>query len=125
MSAINFLCCYCGIFIKKNRNNLKRHEKLHGDYVKTIKCAAQNCEITFQNKSNYNIHWREQHANKKMPDYLNFVDEKPKLKKKTRSMNINREFITTTPIAVSPTEFQLETVIEQCLMREQFFGKLQ
>lgn len=28
-SKIEFLCAYCGIFIKKNRANLDRHEKLN------------------------------------------------------------------------------------------------
>lgn len=118
MSEIKFLCCYCGIFIKKNRANLNRHEKLHEEFIEKIKCAMEKCEETFQNKSNYWAHWRLKHPNKTMPNTLDFVKKKSTLKKnivEKKSAPSN---------AISSIGFEITSVILECLMREPLFGEL-
>ena len=119
-----FLCCYCGIFIKQNIANLKRHEKIHQKCVQVIKCGQQNCRETFHNKSNYERHWFNKHKNEKMPDGLNFIETMPKktrkMCEKKNQMPANAQTLSTPRI-----EYQMENVMRKCLIREPFFGKLQ
>lgn len=117
-----FLCSFCGIFIKKNRANLDRHENLHQPLIRKIKCAEKNCVITFQTKSSYAKHWNDQHPNKKMPDGLEFVNEKPKLKKIKRNIHTVKKVITSN--VASKNDFKLKSIITNCIMREPLFGKL-
>lgn len=118
----NFLCCYCGIFIKKNRANIDRHEKLHKPLIKKIKCSKINCNVTFQNKSSYVKHWNDKHPNENIPDGLDLVNEKPKLKKIKRNIHTVKKPITSS--AVTKIDLKLEDIINHCLMREPSFGEL-
>lgn len=132
MSEIKYLCCYCGVFIKKNRANLDRHEKLHEELINKIKCAIKKCEATFQNKSNYWAHWKLKHSNKTMPNSFNFVE----MKTKRRKMNRNHIYEDKNTATANGFEFELELNSEsaiafefnnvkiECLMREPFFGEL-
>lgn len=74
-----FLCSFCGIFIQVNLNNLRRHEKLHeSPSALKIKCVAENCMATFQQKSDYYRHWNSKHK-ELMPDGLNYINEERKV----------------------------------------------
>lgn len=81
----------------------------------------KNCQASFQNKSNYTRHWANQHANEKMPDGLNYMEQGPKTRKPNRNSHAekrpaNAEF--------SSNALQMEKVVEMCLMREPFFGEI-
>lgn len=119
-----FLCCYCGEMFKKNIAFLKRHEVLHKKIVKRIQCASENCIVTFQNKANYHAHWSYKHSNQVMPNVLNFVQEKSKYKnkiKKTATKTTKKISVNSVEAAV---EFKLNVKIEECLMRDPFFGEI-
>lgn len=73
-----FLCSFCGIFIKKNLNNLLRHERLHDSSVKKIQCGMFKCEAKFQQKGDYYRHWQNKHANIQIPDGFIYVEEERK-----------------------------------------------
>lgn len=125
-----FLCSFCGLFIKKNRANLIRHENLHKTIVGKILCSA--CESTFQNKTNYWNHWVKKHIGKIMPNTLNTVKEhtkyKTKYKERRKNQIISVEFDGKCPdfvmnVNVEDTKFDINEIISQCYMRDPFFGK--
>lgn len=125
MSEKLFLCYYCGIFIKKNIANLKRHEKLHKVSSIKIECAIESCKITFQNKSNYTRHWREKHPSMKLPDGLKFVEKESKSRKTIKNKCVNRKFAAELINGTPPAGLQFKRILDECQLREPFFGKLQ
>lgn len=130
-----FLCCFCGIFIKKNKNNLDRHERIHVDKVKKYKCCAENCESTFINKENYYDHWKRQHRNIVIPDCLNIIYEEPKLKKRqierikaeTQTEPFRTSFdygILESVGLIQKFNVKIENSVLECLKANPFFGEL-
>lgn len=129
-----FLCCFCGIFIKKNINNLHRHEKLHGTEIKKYKCCAKKCVLTYTNKENYYAHWQKVHRDSVMPDCLQIVYEKPKLKKlfikksaakpyiKNCKMPIDYEILQVLGL-IQKASIKIVDPIAHCLKSNLFFGE--
>lgn len=68
-----FWCSFCEAQIATNKANLIRHEKVHMAEIQKIKCSAENCSITFKQKSDYYRHWSQKHGNLIMPDGLSYV----------------------------------------------------
>lgn len=54
-------CYICKLYLKNKFSNLRRHVNLHSASVKCFKCLE--CNETFQNKSNWKIHWSRKHDN--------------------------------------------------------------
>lgn len=127
-----FLCCFCGALIKKNRNNLERHEKLHSETIKRIKCSS--CKSTFSNKANYWKHWMQKYKDIIMPNALDTVikpGKEPKAIIKRTLKMVEREGKSTDE---KPTDFyilnalglihKVETKIKIKGIDAPFFGKL-
>lgn len=157
--TIFFLCCFCGIKIHANRNNLDQHEKLHSSLVSKIKCAAKYCGSHFANKSIYWKHWMVKHSTLTMPDFLIYVDVPAELSrrgrplgrgeqaKEVKKVHKNRAARATKMLKpanatksngcendgvchIEKTEYpnyfnlNLENTIEDCLLRDPFYGSL-
>lgn len=104
-----FLCCFCGLQIKKNKYNLDRHEELHAKKVKKIQCSVENCGQTFTNNRNYSVHWQRRHADIEQPNSFRFVYEETKPRKKlsqNREAKIKTPKIHTTDV-FQPIDFQI------------------
>lgn len=149
-----FLCCFCGIIIKTHRYNLDLHEKLHGEYISKIQCAAKKCKSSFADKRNYWNHWARYHKEMVMPDILIHSDEpntktqakrattvKSKATKKAKQLGCVKHV--KNAMKSVPGEkrnvqndagergnssdlisFNIEKTIEDCLLRDPFYGHL-
>lgn len=126
-----FLCSFCGIFIRKNLNNLLRHEQLHDSSVKKIQCVMFRCESKFQQKCDYYRHWQIKHANIKMPDGFIYVDEGRKSYRKKIKRKADEKCV----LSSRPNDFEILNhlgLIEKSAENirlpkpccEPFFGKL-
>lgn len=151
--SILFLCCFCGITIKSSRYNLDVHERLHGQYISRIRCAAKNCGSTFADKRTYGNHWAKFHSDIIMPDFLNYCDEPNQNKgakrtsaAKTRTAkkdgaienpingerresqsHRNEDGGDSTAKCEKPSELlniNIENAIQDCLLRDPFYGHL-
>lgn len=129
-----FLCCFCGIIIKKNKNNLDRHERLHANKINKHKCSAKQCGSTFVNKGNYYVHWRQQHNNTVMPDCLNLIYDDPMMKKRSiktaesRKQNFNEPIdyeILQSVGLIRKVSVKIENNISEFLKSNPHFGELQ
>lgn len=134
-----FLCSFCGLKIMSNLTNLKRHEKLHQDLVKRVKCAAENCGSTFARKQTYYNHWKTAHQNIRMPDGLHFVVEPSKVSAKRifkvdaaqnesgddQPIEIPIDFAILHAVGlIQNVEIKVKDVMGRCLNREPFFGQM-
>lgn len=115
-----FLCCFCGIFIKKNRANLTRHEQLHEMTTKKLLCEMEDCGKKFQNKSNYAKHWKQKHAKQTMSDVANSVEKYPEKMIRKREESGTSNGLSDSSII----SFNIEDVMKKCLALEPYFGKL-
>lgn len=143
MSKKEFLCCFCGVFIQSNFNNLKRHEEQHKPHVSRIQCAAKDCGLTFCNKSYYWSHWTKNHSEMTMPDILIPTSEVKKMRKPYvrkaivtvgtaprnackndagKSEKLNNGWCLT---EIDHCEnLNIRNIIEDCLVRSPFYGTL-
>lgn len=137
MNKTNFLCCFCGLIITSNRRSLDRHERLHDETIQKFKCCAKNCRSTFQNKTNYYVHWHLKHKGSVMPDYFEYIYEKRKPKLKFQRFEIPNENISkvvniekvidldiSSADMITATGVKIENVINNCFMREPCFGQM-
>lgn len=135
-----FLCCFCGLLIQSNRANLNRHEQLHSKNVKIMKCVR--CGKTFNNKTNFWLHWEKQHGKSIMPDSICcHVKERhmePTVKKRVYK-NIAEISIQKNTHSGGPIDFHIlnavnlvhkikvninmQKTIDQCLVSDPFFGQ--
>lgn len=124
----SFLCSFCGVF----RTNLERHEKLHEEVSRKIKCAAKNCEITFQHKWKYYEHWDKKHQNLPVPNELIFKNMERKDNKFYKDSNLQNKNISTIENCdnlivenfVESNAMKMNFIINQCLIREPMFGQM-
>lgn len=119
----SFLCSFCGVF----RTQIERHEKLHEKVSKKIKCAAENCVITFQHKWKYYEHWDKKHKGLPVPDKLIYINVNRNDKKNFKDYNLqnknaNRDNLVEN--SVKSNMIRMKFVINQCLIREPFFGQM-
>lgn len=140
-----FLCSFCGITIKSNLNNLIRHEQLHKPYVSKIQCAADNCELSFCNKGYYWTHWTQKHSEMTMPDILKHTSVARKQRKpytrKAKSYNIgnvnnipgkknidkpekSNDALNPDVLTKHTQNLNIENIIEDCFVRNPFYGVL-
>lgn len=136
VEPIVFLCCYCGIKIKKNFANLKRHEKIHTNHQK-VKCAAKTCG-KIVHKHHYWTHWKNQHKSIQMPDELNFVDimgHQPKANRnkehETNESELrmapekpNNFYVLNCLGLIHKVETKIEHVFPHCFTKDPSFGDL-
>lgn len=145
MGRTIFLCCFCGAQIQSSRTNLDRHERKHASHVTKIKCAAKNCDLTFNNKGYYWTHWTQVHKDAKMPDLLIYTEETKKHRKAytrktiavfneaeggnddTAKHNVRSSGIDLkkpNDFDVKHANLDMENLIEECLVRDPFYGCL-
>lgn len=127
-----YLCTICGLFIKSSITHLRRHEKLHGEIIRRVKCLNIKCNKSFSSKGGYFLHWCRCHTDSEMPDKIEYIDESPKARRNLKK-NPVRENRFQLPIVLSDLDnlelvqlnvLKLEDVILTCLKREPEFGRI-
>lgn len=105
----SFLCSFCGVF----RTRIERHEKLHEKVSKKIKCAAENCEITFQHKWKYYEHWDKKHQDLPVPEKLIYINVDRNDEKKFKDSNLQNKNTSTN---TNCDNFLIENSVESNVM---------